>query len=210
MDYIANSKNRKFKKQILVFLDRINFGAGKLPISGRLILILTGILLLSLFFPWLHFQYSDGKIESYFAFSESTGYIGYGVLLSLVLIPFFLLSHTKKEAIRAHIPFRLSDTQLIVFVTSMTITSLIHLILMVPIFAQFASTEVGTGFLLAISSSFCIIFSAFFLSQKTKSDSVELRHLDHREVEISDEYREILGKKGKKENSDDSNMVLPI
>lgn len=131
-------------------------------------------------------------------------------MLSLVLIPFFLLSHTKKEAIRAHIPFRLSDTQLIVFVTSMTITSLIHLILMVPIFAQFASTEVGTGFLLAISSSFCILFSAFFLSQKTKSDSVELRHLDHREVEISDEYREILGKKGKKENSDDSNMVLPI
>jgi hypothetical protein len=60
MDYIANSKNRKFKKQILVFLDRINFGAGRLPISGRLILILTGALALSLFFPWLHFQYSDG------------------------------------------------------------------------------------------------------------------------------------------------------
>ena len=164
MDYIANSKNRKFKKQILVFLDRINFGAGRLPISGRLILILTGVLALSLFFPWLHFQYSDGDVVSYSAFSYFTGYIGYGVLVSLVLIPFFLLSHIKKEVIRAHIPFRLSDTQLIVFVTSMIIVSLIHLILMVPIFAQFATTEVGKGFLIAISSSICILFSAFFLS----------------------------------------------
>jgi hypothetical protein len=92
----------------------------------------------------------------------------------------------------------------------MIIVSLIHLILMVPIFAQFASTEVGKGFLIAISSSICILCSAFFLSRKSKEDSVELRHLDHREVEMSDEYREILGKKGKKENSDDSNMVLPI
>ncbi|MFZ2255796.1 MAG: hypothetical protein WAW59_07975 [Patescibacteria group bacterium] len=59
------------------------------------------------------------------------------------MIPFFLLSHTKKEKIRAHVPFRLSDTQVIVFVSSMILAVLLHLLLMVPIFAQFASTQVG-------------------------------------------------------------------
>ena len=28
-------------------------------------------------------------------------YVGYGIILSVILIPFFLLSHTKKEKIRA-------------------------------------------------------------------------------------------------------------
>jgi hypothetical protein len=193
MDYIANSKNRKFKKQILVFLDRINFGALKLPISGRLILLLVGLLLLSLFFPWLHFEYSSGDSESYSAFSGYTGYIGYGIIVSLLIIPFFLLSHTKKEKIRAYMPFRLSDTQVVVFVTSIIITSLCHLLLLSPIFGQFAiNTEIGAGFLIAISSSICIVVAAFFLSKRSKEESVDLRHIDHREASIPDEYATIL------------------
>lgn len=75
MDYIANSKNRKLKKQILVFFDRLNFGAGKLPISGRFILFLTGVLALSLIFPWFHLEFSTGDRASYFAFSVYTGYL---------------------------------------------------------------------------------------------------------------------------------------
>lgn len=75
MDYIANSKNRKFKKQILVFFDRINFGTGKLPLSGRFVLILVSILALSLFFPWLEFEYFNKEVEYYSAFSYYVGYI---------------------------------------------------------------------------------------------------------------------------------------
>jgi hypothetical protein len=210
MDYIANSKNRKFKKQILVFLDRINFGTTKLPVSGRLILLLTAILGISLFFPWFQFEYFNRETESYSAFSYFTGYIGYGILLSIFIIPFFLLSHTKKEKIRAHVPFRLSDTQLVVFIASMILVSLIHLLLMVRVFTQFATPQVGTGTLIAFSSVTCIIIAAFFLSRKTKEESIELRHLDHRDADISDEYATILWKKPKKEGTEDGNMVLPI
>lgn len=210
MDYIANSKNRKFKKQILVFLDRINFGTAKLPISGRLILLLTLILWVSLFFPWFQFEYFNKETESYSAFSYFTGYIWYGIVLAVSVIPFFLLSHTKKEKIRAHIPFRLSDTQVVVFIASMVLVGLIHLLSMVRVFTQFATPEVGTGALLAFSSISCIIVSAFFLSRKNKEDSIELRHLDHREVEMTDEYATILWKKQKKEDTEEGNMVLPI
>lgn len=211
MDYIANSKNRKFKKQIHGFIDRINFGAEKLPVSGRFILMLTFILGLSLFFPWLEFEYLNGDTESYSAFSGFTWYIGYGIILWLIIIPFFLLSHSKKERIRAHVPFRLSDTQLIVFISSMILTSLLHLISMVSVFWQFTTgTNIGKWFLIAISSICCIIISAFFLSKKIKEESIELRHIDHKEVDLSDEYTTILWKKVKKDNQEDSNMVLPI
>lgn len=210
MDYIANSKNRKFKKQILVFFDRLNFGAEKLPISGRLILLLVCVLASSLFFPWFHFEYGSKDIAAYSAFSYYTGYIGYSIILTIFVVPFFLLSHTKKEKIRAHIPFRLSDTQVVVFVSSMVMVALVHLLLMVPIFSQFAITQVGTGYLIAMSSICCIIVSAFFLSKSNKEQSIEIRHIDHREVDLPDEYASILGKKPKKESSEDSNMVLPI
>jgi hypothetical protein len=114
-------------------------------------------------------------------------------MISLFVIPFFLLSHTKKEKIRALVPFRLSDTQVVVFVISILVMSLVHLLLMSPIFNQFAiHVDIGTGFLIAMSSSICILFSAFFLSKKTKEESIEIRHIDHREVLLSDEYAEIL------------------
>lgn len=210
MDYIANSKNRKLKKQILNFLDRINFGATKLPISGRVILLFVFVLIVSLFFPWITFEYGKSDIESYSAFSHFTGFIGYGIVFVACMIPFFLLSHFKKEKIRAIIPFRLSDTQLVVFLSSMLLVAMIHFLLMVPIFSQFAISEIGTGYLLAISSSSCIIISAFFLSRKIKEDSIELRHLHHQEPNISEEYAEILRKKSEKDWTETSNMVLPI
>lgn len=138
VNYIANSKNRKFKKQILTFLERLNFGAGKLPLSGRVILLMDAILVVSLFFPWIHFEYLDAKTAAFGAFSFYTGHIGYGIVVSAIGIPFFLLSHIKKERIRAHIPFRLSDTQAVVFIASMLLTSLLHMVFTSEVFHQFA------------------------------------------------------------------------
>ena len=76
-DYITNSKNRKLKKQITRFFSRIGFGAGGLPLSGRFILLMTGALVFSLFFPWLELGYSDNTRETFGAFSRFTGFIGY-------------------------------------------------------------------------------------------------------------------------------------
>jgi hypothetical protein len=70
--------------------------------------------------------------------------MGYGILLSVVCIPFFLLSHAKKERIRAYIPFRLSDAQAIVFIVSMLFTACIHLYLIALAFAKTAEVQIGS------------------------------------------------------------------
>lgn len=210
MDYIANSKNRKFKKQILVFLDRIHFWTWKLPPSWKFILMLTCILWISLFFPWLQFEYLNNDTESYSAFSYYVWYIGYSIILALIIIPFFLLSHTKKETIRSLVPFRLSDTQVIIFITSIILANLFHLLSMIRVFWQFATPSIDTGIILALTASFCIIICGFFLSKQTKEDSIEMRHFDHQERVLPDEYAEILGKKNGKSDTEKGNMVLPI
>ena len=129
-DYITNSKNRKLKTKILLFLSRINIGASKLPLSGRCIILMEAVLLVSLFFPWLHLVYlGTSEPVSYSAFSHFSLYIGYLILATSAIIPFFLLSHTKKERIRAMLPFRLSDTQAIVFIMMILCVSLIQLMI---------------------------------------------------------------------------------
>ncbi len=87
--------------------------------------VLTG----SLFFPWIHMVHLDGSIHNHYAFSQFCFYIGYWILLISALTPFFLLSHTKKERIRALLPFRLSDTQAIIFIFTILLVSMINLII---------------------------------------------------------------------------------
>ncbi len=206
-DYITNSKNRKLKTKILLFLSRINIWAGKLPLSGRVIILMECVLFASLFFPWITLQYLDGRSLTYSAFSEFSLYVGYGILLTIVIIPFFLLSHTKKERIRAIVPFRLSDTQAIIFVISMLLTSLINLIIVNNLFGnQIAGmgSNITTGFKMAFVAIIFIIISTHFLSKSTKISNTEICYLDH---QIDDElmgYNKILNGENKK------NMSLPI
>ena len=211
-NYIANSKNRKFKKQILLFFERINFGAGKLPFSWRIILFMDGVLAVSLFFPWFQFQYKNSQTDLFFAFSEYTGYIGYGILIAIFAIAFFLVSHAKKEHIRAHIPFRLSDTQAVVFMASMLLTGVFHLLFISKTFSQFTTdVSIGKWFLIATSSIICIIVSAYFLSKNSKEQGIEMRYLDHQEHDVLWDYRAILDANNHSRNKEeDSNMTLPI
>lgn len=141
------------------------------------------------------------------------GFIGYGILLSLIIIPFFLLSHTKKEQIRAHIPFRLSDTQAVVFVASMILTALMILMLISGIYNQIALGGVilKNGFFIAITSTLLIIIAGFFLSRYTKVTNTEMYYLDHHIDDTLQEYRDILTQKSEnKEEDKKRNMSLPI
>jgi hypothetical protein len=180
-DYITNSKNRKLKKRVEGFVSRVGFGAGKLPISGRIILVLTACLFLSLFFPWLELKLSDNSVQRYFAFSQYIGYIGYDILIVCAIIPFFLLSHTKKEYIRAYVPFRLSDTQAVVFVASMLLVALLQFILTSGIYNQIAlgGIVIHDGFYIAVTMTILIVIAGFFLSKNMKKINTEMYFLDH-------------------------------
>jgi len=209
-DYITNSKNRKLKTKILLFLSRINIWAGKLPISGRLIILMEIILGVSLFFPWLHLTYLDGSIENYYAFSQFSLYIGYGIVMALIFIPFFLLSHTKKERVRAIVPFRLSDTQAIVFIVSLLLNTIVILIFVNNLYStQIAAlgSSLGMGFKIAFSAIICTLISAYFLSKSTKISNTEICYIDHQNDDELTKYNSILGNDDEKNKK---NMSLPI
>jgi hypothetical protein len=209
-DYITNSKNRKLKTKISLFLSRVNIWAGKLPISGRVIILMECILFSSLFFPWITLKYLDGTIQEHFAFSQFSLYIGYGIIFSIFTIPFFLLSHTKKEKIRAMVPFRLSDTQAIVFIVSILISSMITLVIASNLYGeQIAAlgSNLAIGFKIAFSSIICILISAYHLSKTTKTINTELCYIDHQTDNEIDKYQGIL--KGDDERNA-KNMSLPI
>lgn len=144
-------------------------------------------------------------------FSSYALYIGYGIVLAVIMIPFFLLSHTKKERIRAMVPFRLSDTQVIVFITSMLLITLINLIVLNAIYSiQIAAhgSSLGSGFKVAFSAVVAILIATYFLSKSNKEINTEIYYIDHQTDKELLEYKDILSKDESKKKK--NNMSLPI
>lgn len=214
MDYIRNSKNRKLKTRILALLSRLNFGTSRLGIAGKSIILLNGIIVGSLFFPWITLHLSS-TVTSYNAFSLYTGYAGYGTLIAVGIMLFFLMSHTKKERIRAYVPFRLSDAQAIVFVNAILLTSHIHLLIMTRTYAeQFAlyGVEIHMGYIVALSASLLLLIATYYFSQDEKTAYVSMSYLDKKEGEYMSEYAHLLESDDRPHSShtEDKNMTLPI
>lgn len=210
-DYITNSKNRKLKTKILLFLSRINIWAGKLPLSGRIILFMDFILWFSLFLPWFRFVFLNETVQMQSSFSSYSLYIGYSIMLAVILIPFFLLSHTKKERIRSMIPFRLSDTQVIVFIASVLLTTLINLIVVNSIYSiQIAAhgSVLWSGFKVAFSSIISMLIATFYLSKSNKEINTEIYYIDHQTDKDLLDYKDILSTDENKKKK--NNMSLPI
>lgn len=213
MDYIRNSKNRKLKTQILQFFSRITFWSYRLGTSWKGILFCNLGLLVSLFFPWMRLVYMDGSTHNISAFSSFTGFLGYGIIVWVILIWFFLLSHSKKEHLRAYVPFRLSDAQAIVFINSIMLTALIHFLLQSLIFQNFA-TQIyvlfGCKFFLTLS--ILLIVLSYFFSKSEKETFSTMSYLDKKDGNQFDEYKDIIeGDIPQKSGRvSDKNMTLPI
>ncbi len=81
-----------------------------------------------------------------------------------------------------------------------------------PVFAQFSQkSELGTGYLIAMSATIMIIFSSFFLSKTTKERARDMRYLDHHDPDMLTEYRSIIDAKNADDNAkNEDNMKLPI
>ena len=213
MDYIRNSKNRKLKTQILSFFSRISFGTHRLGFAGKGIFSCMVLLLLSLFFPWMTLS---GTIDTtpirYSAFSLYTWGIGYGIVLAVALMAFFLFSHAKKETLRAYVPFRLSDAQAIVFLAAMIITATLHFTVISLAYADIAANTVTAGFWLkiALSSSVLLLVAAFFFSQNEKARAVTMSYLAKNQDSSLSWYEDILSPNQNGKKDEKNNMTLPI
>ncbi len=214
MDYIRNSKNRKLKTRILALLSRLSFGTSRLGIAGKSIIILNIVLLVSVCFPWTTLHLSS-TLNVYSAFSLYSGYAGYGTIVCVAAMLFFLVSHEKKERIRAYVPFRLSDAQAIVFIDSILLITDLHLLILTRIYAeQFAlhGVEIHMGYVLSLSASILLLVAAYFFSQDEKTAYVSMSYLDKKDSEHMSEYADILDGKlsPTKPHGEDKNMTLPI
>lgn len=214
MDYIRNSKNRKLKTQILGFFLRLNFWTYRIGLPGKSIMFCLVILCLSLFFPWLIFKKPIWTGDAlYSAFSLYVGGVGYGIILSIFLILFFLLSHEKKERFRAYVPFRLSDAQAVVFIASLLWVAIFSFTIASFAYTRISSQEVvpGAGLKLAIASIFLLYIWAYFFSQWEKTRAVSMSYLDKKEQNELDEYKGILEWGNHAwEKKKEGNMSLPI
>ena len=174
----------------------------------------TLLLSVSLIFPWLSFKSeTDGKITEYWAFSLYTGGIGYGMLLAVAVILFFLLSHSKKESLRAYVPFRLSDAQAIVFIDMMILTACIHSIITSLAYTSLSAhvVEARFGMKLGLFTGFLLLFSTYFFSQREKSQAVKMSYLGKTEDMKLTEYQDIISGNALSPKKDDKkNMTLPI
>ena len=143
------------------------------------------------------------------AFSGFALYVGYLILMAIALVPFFLLSHTKKERIRAKLPFRLSDTQAIVFVMTVLLITLMNLIVINSVYGtQIAVASVlGAGFKMAFSSIVFILVATYFLSRSNKVSNTDIYYLDHQTDDELSKYKNILGQDDENKKK---NMSLPI
>lgn len=214
MEYTRNSKNRKIKTSILAFFSRLNFGTYRLGLPGKMILVCLIFLFASLFFPWLTLMELWETQAKYFgAFSIYLGWIGYGIIFSIFLITFFLLSHEKKEHIRGYIPFRLSDAQAIVFIGTILMTATLCFMIASLAYSRLSTHTVGPtlGMKIALSANFLLFIASYYFSQAEKTRASTLSYLEKREHTHLDEYRDILDSQGSREKKmKEKNMSLPI
>ena len=126
---------------------------------------------------------------------------------------FFLLSHSKKESLRAYVPFRLSDAQAIVFIDMMILTACIHSIITSLAYTSLSAhiVEARFGMKLGLFAGFLLLFSAYFFSQREKSQAVKMSYLGKTEDMMTTEYQDIIsGKSISPKKDDKKNMTLPI
>ncbi len=149
---------------------------------------------------------------TYSAFSLYTGGIGYGIILALFLEGFFLLSHSRKENLRAYVPFRLSDAQAIVFINSMLITAIIHFLVTSVAYSDLTeyAFQAGFGLKLALFWSLLLLLGAFFFSQNEKERAVKMSYLGKTEETAMSGYEDILDPAGSRTKDEKKNMTLPI
>lgn len=210
--YIKKSQNKKLKKQVFDFFSKLSFGFVKLPFSGKIILFLSFVLLATLPFSWIELRrWSENFF--YTAFSSYSGHIGFGIIIGAIIIAFFLLSHKKKEHFRSYVPFRLSDTQAIVFVSSLIVVAIVELIIISRIYNEIAinGVVIQKPLVIALASSIFMIISWFFLSKSLKEENTDMYYLHHDVNPDFEEYRDILHPELKNhEKSKKQNMTLPI
>lgn len=209
MNYILNSKNRKFKFKLHLLFDRLSFNFLNLETSQKIAALWIIISIVALFMNWSIIEY-DG-IKKSTAFSIRSWYVWFIISLSLIFVSFIILSNKNKEKLKtkAHIVFY--DYTLIIFVWILVLLLSVVTFNSIRWFSTFTNSVKAWNWI-----AFEIIWSIFIILwwimayREKKQEILSKVYIENSKFEVHsdlEEYKDILGQ-NKAPNK--SNMSLPI
>ncbi|EKD65786.1 MAG: hypothetical protein ACD_49C00085G0001 [uncultured bacterium (gcode 4)] len=208
MNYSINSKNRKLKYKLHLILNRLWFNFFNLSLSQKISFVGIIISFISLFLNWFTIKYDT--ILNYTAFSINAWYIGFIILLELIILLFLILSNSNKEKFKSKTNLVFHDHTIIIFFW------LIIFLLTWAIFNSikwftllFQDISIWNWIVFELVGSIFIIFSGILNYREKKQEILHKIYVENNLKNNIDleEYRDILDNKP---SSDKSNMSLPI
>ena len=208
MNYSINSKNRKLKYKIHLILNRLWFNFFNLSLSQKISFVWIIISFISLFLNWFTIKYET--ILNYTAFSINAWYVGFIILVELLILLFLILSNSNKEKFKSKTNLVFHDHTIIIF---------FWLIIFLLTWAIFNSIKWFTLLFQDISTwnwivfelvgSIFIIFSGILNYREKKQEILHKIYVENNLKNNIDleEYKDILDNKP---SSDKNNMSLPI
>lgn len=208
MNYSINSKNRKLKYKLHLILNRLWFNFFNLSLSQKITFVWIIISFISLFLNWFTIKYE--KTLNYNSFRINTWYVGYVILIELLILLFLILSNSNKEKFKSKTNLVFHDYTIIIFFW------LIIFLLTWAIFNSikwftllFQDISIWNWIIFELVGSIFIIFSGILNYREKKQEILHKIYVENNLKNNIDleEYRDILDNKP---SSDKSNMSLPI
>ncbi len=171
MDYKERWKKRKIQNILIKTINTLKFKSLYLSFSGKISLFWSGVLLISLFQPWLINTDND---KFWTSFSPLAWNIGFILILLLLLILFFTLSTSNKEKIKLHSNISFKNYYIIIISWIFIILSwLISLSFINWLQFFFQNIIYWQGVILTISSGIVILFWWLWSMKEQKEYKIE-------------------------------------
>ena len=208
MNYSINSKNRKLKYKLHLILNRLGFNFFNLSLSQKISFVGIIVSFFSLFINWFTIKYDT--VLTYTAFSINAWYVGWIILVELLILLFLILSNNNKEKFKSKTNLVFHDHTIFIFFW------LIIFLLTWAIFNSikgftllFQDISIWNWIIFELVGSIFIIFSGILNYREKKQEILHKIYVENNLKNNIDleEYRDILDNKP---SSDKSNMSLPI
>lgn len=207
MNYIANSKNRKLKNKISLFLSHINFQAIHFPLWKKL--ILSGFILgiISLFLNWIYIS----REVSGNGFSMYSGFIGYIMIIPFGIILSSLFSKQKIQTFKSLLRIRTTEWHLSLLTGWVLFTGAIIVMNMSLAMSSFVHKDatIGSGLIFWIISGLVLIAGWALRHKEEKNEIIENMYIHHQtKTQTLAEIEEVMNHR--KDQDDKKNMTLPF
>lgn len=195
MEYHNRAKNRKLKRNIILFLKMVNFKSRSFSLGEKISIFWVCISFIALFFNWVN------SINNSFysnAFWNLSGKVGYFILWELIFILFLIFSQNKKVKFKMSSNFHFRDSSIVILVSLLNIVLSLNVLSFVQWLSAISTKSLyGNGIILCITSSIVLLVWWILMRKERKTEKYSM-------------YTNDLEKEKKEEEKKEKNMKLPF